>query len=353
MKKYLIIPFIGFISFGLNGQFYINKNAEVTLEGNVVVTSNEEIINNGKVLGRGKILLLERLENNGVFDVNSLNIGRNKSYIGGRRQINLNKLLISSDVFLNTDLALKDTLDFNHSGRIFTNENKVVFGEAANYKNLTDESYIAGNIRKYGYPGFVFPLGTQNLLRPIFIESNDNKFSSLDIGIANFSSFDEFKNIDSEKTANYYYTLTKPKFDLIEDIKIKETETLGSNQSIFLNEENRWTNKIVLNRDRNIIITKGKLDEPYINKSNELDVNVFPNPSNGKINITSSHKIFNLKVYDEIGRVELDLSNILNQSQVMLPEKLVNKPIILQFESQGKFKVIKHIYTNQLIPHEK
>jgi hypothetical protein len=49
----------------------------------------------------------------------------------------------------------------------------------------------------------------------------------------------------------------------------------------------------------------------------------------------------------------LDLSNLLNQSQVLLPEKLVNKPIILQFESKGKFKVIKHIYTNQLIPYEK
>jgi len=352
-NKYVLILFIGIISFGLNGQFYINKNATIALDGNVVVTSNEEIINNGKVRGRGNILLAERLVNNGEFDIYSLNTGKTKSYLEGRSPINLNKLLIYSDVFLNTDLALKDTLDFNNTGRIFTNDYKVVFEEAANYYNLTDETYIAGNIRKFGYPGFIFPLGTQNRLRPIFIESNDNKSSSLDIGIANFSSFDEFKNMDSEKTANYFYTLTKPKFDLIEDITIKEIEPLGSNQSIFLNEENHWTNKIALNRDRNIIITKGKLDESLIDKSNDLDINVFPNPSNGKINITSSQKNFNLKVYDEMGRVELDLANMLNQSQVLLPEKLANKPIILQFESKGKFKVIKHIYTNQSIPHEK
>ncbi len=345
-NKYVLILFIGFISFGLNGQFYINKNAKITLEGNVVVTSNEEIVNNGNVIGRGNIVLLERLENNGEFDVNSLNIGRNKSYIGGRRQINLNKLLISSDVFLNTDLILKDTLDFNNTGRIFTNDYKVVFEEAANYYNLTDETYITGNIRKYGYSKFVFPLGMQNRSRPIVIESNDNKFSALDISISNFSSFDKFKNTDFEESSNYYYTLTKPNLNLIEDITIKEKETLGNKESIFLNEENHWTNKITLNNDQNIIITKGVINNPIQVNKKELDVNVFPNPSQGKINIRLSHKDVNLKVIDDMGKVEMELENVLDQSQIVLPQKLINKPIFLKFESKGINKIIKHIYTN-------
>jgi hypothetical protein len=352
MIKNGLILFIALASFGVNGQFYISKNAKITLESDVVLTSNQDIINNGEVTGRGN-LLLERLVNNGKIDIYSIITGRNKGYLGGRSQINTNKLLISSDVFLETDLELKDILDFNYSGRIFTNENKVIFRDAANYQNLTDETYIDGNIRKYGYSEFVFPLGIQHRLRPIIIESNDNKFSSLDIGIANFSSFDKFKKKDSGESINYYYTLTKPNLKLIEDITIKETLVPSKSESLFLNEDNQWINKIVLNNDRNIIITKGKLDKFIDFNEKELDVNVFPNPSNGKINITSSHKDVNLKVYDQMGRVELELGNILNQSQVILPQKLMNKPIILRFESKGKYKTIKHIYTNQIIYDEK
>ena len=352
MIKIALILFIALTSFVVNGQLYISKNAKITLESGVVLSSNEDIINNGEVTGSGN-LFLERLVNNGKFDIYSISTGRNKGYLGGRSQINLNKLLISSDVFLETDLELKDILDFNYSGRIFTNENKVIFRDVANYQNLTDETYIDGNIRKYGYSEFVFPLGIQHRLRPIIIESNDNKFSSLDIGIANFSSFDKFKKNDSRESINYYYTLTKPNFKLIEDITIKETLVPSNSESLFLNEDNQWINKIVLNNDRNIIITKGKLDKLIDFNEKELDVNVFPNPSNGKINITSSQKNVNLKVYDQMGRVEMELGNILNQSQVILPQKLMNKPIILQFESNGKYKTIKHIFTNQIIYDEK
>ena len=63
-------------------------------------------------------------------------------------------------------------------------------------------------------------------------------------------------------------------------------------------------------------------------------------------------RVIKLKV-NQMGRVELELGNLLNQSQVILPQKLMNKPIILQFESKGKYKTIKHIFTNQIIYDEK
>lgn len=70
--------------------------------------------------------------------------------------------LIEGDMFVNGDF-------FFSFGKVFTGENRVVFGPESTASAARNFSFVEGNVAKTGGKDFIFPVGSSNVYRPIEI----------------------------------------------------------------------------------------------------------------------------------------------------------------------------------------
>ena len=159
------------------------------LEGTqITIADTLNILLEGKVMNDGELMLKGDLINNGVLSYTSTSNESSIHFTGNLQQVlGQQNSVFYNVLFNNTKTILKSSIQVDNDAN-FTmgivesepNEGLFYFNELSDHINTSNLSFVDGTVLKKGSLDFSFPIGTDNLYRPAFIDNlaGENLISS-------------------------------------------------------------------------------------------------------------------------------------------------------------------------------
>lgn len=330
MKRIISATFLTLLGLGSTAQAQItNKGALIQGKGDVLISSSMDIQNAGDLSIKGTLDL------------------KGKRKIASEKSISIDQLQLQDNLQLNGDVNISKAVDFGKNGLVkVANEKSLTFGSEASYTNYNHGKGIQGTAKKINAQDFVFPLGTDFEAFPVtvkekqaIVEANLAPQISTDLG--------DFAESNLEMPNRVA-------------IKVKGTEEIQPNKLKLQFDEQKeevllengvWKEANKVAAANTLVATKAM----SYNRTSALEtaesrwVQVFPNPSNGEINIDMNAREANsnvsLRIIDLSGKT-LKTEEKLGQDYLGHKTTLPNLDAgsyILQFEAaDGKKANLKH-----------
>lgn len=306
-----------------------NNGAVISGKGNIVLSSSMDISNQGDMVIQGELNL------------------KGKRKISSASELLVDQLQVSDRTQVAGNLTVNQQVDFGQQGLLKVEEGKAItFGPEANYTNYTHGKGIQGTAKKVEAEGFVFPLGTDLEAFPMAVKEKQALVEariipqiSTEIGDFSEGGLEQPNRVVIKVNASDEMQANKLKLQFDEQ---KEEVVLANGV---------WKEASKVTAATSHVVTKAMA----YNRTSALEtseskwVQVFPNPSNGEVNIYFSEKEananVNFRIYDMEGK---ELKTIEKQGQAIMDQKMVLDNLgtgsyMLQFESAtGKKANLKH-----------
>lgn len=329
----LIFSVVG-ANFAASAQF-TNNGATISGSGNVLISSSMDIQNSGNLNLREGTLVL-----NGKRKVTS------------EQSIVVDNLLLTDPSELDADVMVHNLVDFGNAGLAQMVENRqITFGSDATYSNYGNGKGVKGGVKKLDAKSFVFPLGSETESFPTVVQDQ--------LAVAE-ASIRTQKSIDLGDFADN--SLESPNLAVIE---VKSPSIMEANRLKLQFDESK--EEVVLDNNAWVEASRAKPANTFVatkaisyNRGTALQtaenrwVEVYPNPSNGEINISILDKEalgeVNFRIVDQSGSVVKQEKKAGKDlvGKYSIPQHLGTSTYFLEFENQnGKRAVLKHVLTRQ------
>lgn len=280
----LIFSVVG-ANFAASAQF-TNNGASITTKGNVIFSSSMDI------------------QNAGTFSLSEGTLALNgKRKVVSENAIVVDNLLLTDPSELDADVMVHNLVDFGNAGLAqMANNRQITFGPEASYTSYGNGKGVKGSVKKLDSKSFVFPLGSDAEAFPTLVKDN------LPVAEANIRT-----QISTELGDFTNNSLESPNLAVIE---VKSTSVMEANRLKLQFDEskeevvldnNTWVEANRAKPSTNLVATKAI----SYNRASALQtaenrwVEVYPNPSNGEINISILDKEalgdVNFRIIDQSG----------------------------------------------------
>ncbi|AEI50290.1 T9SS type A sorting domain-containing protein [Runella slithyformis] len=313
MKKCFLIQ-IGLICAN-TGYAQLFSSAEVYIGSEAVVAVNSELINQGELKSEGTLHLRKGMNNQHLMALNGQVIldGEGTQLIESANSVSVGSLLVaqSGKVNLQASFLVQNQLCFGKGIIENTKLYSLALADNAQVTGASDRSHVKGFVQKSGDDAFDFPVGDGNSLHTFAI-SKPASSDKISVGfVAQNPTRLSTKQADAvaEVTGDSYWAVQGEKN---QSIQVSITSEQANNRvlQLFDNQWNIAAGTVVNNRFMaQTILNNATFFTFGIQRSEateNADVSVYPNPSNGSFDIRlngfSANETIILDIIDLTGR---------------------------------------------------